>query len=796
MKPPQAKRWLAGSVAILAVLSPLAARDIDWRILAGSPTGPGLRDGPAAQALFHYPGGVACDASGNRYVADTSNHVIRKISPSGETTTLAGSPREPGSADGTGASARFNEPFGLALDGNGFLLVTDSANHAVRRVSSSGEVTTVAGTIGIPGAVDGPAGQASFNYPAGIAVDSENRILLADHYNNTIRRISTDGQVSTIAGLAGTYGSDDGPASAARFSNPGGVCITPDGSVFVTDVSNNTIRRISPAGEVSTLAGLAGAEGFSDGAGAAARFNYPYALVADPEGNLIVADSINHLLRVVTPAGHVTTLAGSAGVEGFVDGPGNAARFSFPQGIARHPVTGEITVADSLNHSLRIVTVEGVTSTLAGGPLQPGVTDGTGTAARFRSPSAIITLTAGGFAVADTGNHTIRGISNHGETRTIAGIPRTSGSTNGPAATATFSAPAGITVDTQGNFFIADRSNKMIRKLSSAGVVSTHAASPALVIPENQWITDTRFHELSGVVVNSSGTVYCTDFNQIRRVGTDGTLVQVAGKFRKVRFIPPNSHITFWEATVGTNNGDGTGTDATIGRALGPCMDSRGNIYFADSGHHTIRRCSPAGAVATIAGKANESGSSDGTAGTARFKNPSAVAVAPDGTLYVTDSGNQLIRKISPGGVVTTIGGNAGLSGFSEGTGPLALFSSPGGIAYDAGTGAILVADTANHRIMRGLPESAPQLVVEESGGVHLTSGTHTIDFGTTLIGGPYPTKTVLLRNVGNQPLAIQSLACETGSPEAFEILWTGSPDSIAPNASLSIGIRHKHPLI
>lgn len=763
---------------------------MDWQIFAGNPTGPGMRNGPAAQALFNNPGGVACDTLGNRYVADTTNHVIRKISSTGETTTLAGSPRVPGNADGHAADARFNEPFGIALDHNGSLFVTEFGNHTVRKITSSGEVSTVAGTGGIPGAADGPAGQASFNYPAGLAVDSENRIYVADSGNHTIRRISPEGFVGTIAGLAGAYGSADGPANTARFSNPSDVCITPDGSICVTDSGNNTIRRISTAGEVSTVAGLAGVDGFSDGAGANARFSYPTALDSHPDGKLIVADTSNQLLRIVTPAGLVSSLAGAAGLDGFADGAGNAVRFSSPQGISLHPVNGEITVADSWNHALRTVTPEGLTTTLAGGPLQAGASDGTGTAARFNSPSAMLALADGRVAVTDTGNHTIRSINAAGETRTIAGIPRVSGSTNGNATSSTFSSPAGITVDTHGNFFIADRSNKMIRKLSSAGVVSTHAVSPTPIMPENQWVNDTRFRELSGLAVAPSGSVYFADYNQIRRVNPDGTIVQLAGKIRQTRFTPPNTYISFWEATVGNNNGDGTGTNAVIGRALGLSMDSLGNIYFADSSLHTIRRCTPEGAVTTVAGMANQSGSLDATGTTARFKNPSAVALAPDGTLYVTDSGNHLIRKISPGGVVTTIGGTAGLGSDVGETGPRALFSSPGGVAYESLSGTILVADTANQRIMRGTPASAPQLIVEGDGGSHLTSNSNTIDFGTVTIGAPYPAKSVLLRNVGNQPLAIHEVTSESGTADAFEILWTGTPDSIAPGGFLPLGIR------
>ena len=246
-------------------------------------------------------------------------------------TTLAGLAGAAGSADGTGSAARFRDPRGVAVDSAGNVYVADYSNHTIRKITPAGVVSTLAGLAGNPGSDDGTGNAARFSQPAGVAVDSAGNVYVADTFNHTIRKITSAGMVSTLAGLAGSLGSEDGPVSGARFNHPYGVAVdSASGNVYVADSANHTIRKITPAGVVSTLAGLAGNPGSADGIGSAARFNSPYGVAVDSAGNVYVADSHNNTIRKITPAGAVSTLAGLAGMVGSADGTGSAARFNFP----------------------------------------------------------------------------------------------------------------------------------------------------------------------------------------------------------------------------------------------------------------------------------------------------------------------------------------------------------------------------------------------------------------------------------------------------------------------------------
>jgi sugar lactone lactonase YvrE len=316
--------------------------------------GSGNADGTGVAAFFNQPKGVATDSSGNVYVADAFNSTVRQITPAGVVTTLAGDPGGSyGSADGTGSAARFKEPSGIATDLSGNIYVADTVNNTIRKITPAGVVTTLAGLAGSSGSADGTGNAARFNTPVGIATDSSGNVYVADSFNSTIRQITPAGVVTTFAGLAGSAGSSDGTGSAARFGAPSGVATDSSGNVYATD--NQTIRKITPAGVVTTLAGLAGSSGSSDGSGSAARFVYPDGIATDSSGNVYVTTE-NFTIRKITPAGVVTTLAGLAGSVGgsfgTADGTGSVARFNFPFGIATDS-SGNVYVADSGNNAIR-----------------------------------------------------------------------------------------------------------------------------------------------------------------------------------------------------------------------------------------------------------------------------------------------------------------------------------------------------------------------------------------------------------------------------------------------------------
>ncbi len=324
--------------------------------------------GAAGPERISHPRGLAVDTEGNVYVANTRNHTICRITPAGGVTTLAGRAGCAGSVDGTGSEARFCYPQNLAVDEANILYVADSGNNTIRRVTPTGAVTTLAGLARHFGTADGTGGDARFNYPNSVAVDCAGNIYVADLYNATIRKVTRAGVVTTLAGKAGSFGSADGKGSAAQFNVPACVAVDSAGNVYVADSFNNAIRKVTSAGEVTTLVGkLTYSSGSVDATGSAAQFFNPCGLAIDNATNVYVADGGNHTIRRVTAAGTVTTLAGLAGHSGSADGTGSAARFWNPISIALDR-TGNLYVADLGNAAIRKGTPARLTSTPASRP--------------------------------------------------------------------------------------------------------------------------------------------------------------------------------------------------------------------------------------------------------------------------------------------------------------------------------------------------------------------------------------------------------------------------------------------
>ena len=688
----------------------------------------GSADGTGSAARFFHPQGVAVDATGNLYVADTNNHTIRKITAGGVVTTLVGSPGNSGSTDGLGGAARFFGPSGVAVDATGNLYVADTANHTIRKITAAGVVTTLAGSPGVCGSTDGTGGAARFNSPVGLAVDGAGNLYVADTANNTIRKITAAGVVTTLAGSPGASGSADGTGSAARFWNPQGVTVDGTGNVYVADTSNNMIRKVT-AGGVTTM--LAGSTGFSsnpdrppvvgsaDGTGSAAQFYHPAGVAVDGVGNLYVADTYNDTIRQVTAGGVVTTLAGSAGVTGSADGTGSAARFNIPSGVAVDGA-GNLYVADYSN-TIRRITAIGVVTTLAGSVGGSGSSDGTGSAARFYSPSGVAVDGSGNAYVADTFNNTIRKITVAGVVTTLAGSPGASGSANGTGSAARFNNPSGVAVDGAGNLYVCELFNHTIRKITAIGVVTTLAGIAGAAGSVDGTGSNALFNYPTGVSVDRSGNIYVADSNNhtIRKVTAGGVVSTLAGS--------PGQ----W------GSADGTGSAARFHGPGGVAVDGSGNVYVSDYSNHTIRKITAAGAVTTLAGSPGNSGSADGTGSAARFYYPADVAVDGTGNVYVADSNNHTIRKITAAGVVTTLAGSPGVFGSADGTGSAARFYSPNGVAVD-GAGNVYVGEGSNNTIRKGFLMIAPALITHpQSQGLPAGQNAR---FIVTASGNPMPT--------------------------------------------------------
>jgi len=643
--------------------------------LAGIPDG---ADGTGVAANFKGPVGVAVDDSGTAYVADTGNHTIRKISPSGIVTTLAGKAGFAGSSDGNGPDARFNDPKSVAVDSSGTVFVADCDNRTIRRISPNGTVTTLAGSAGSTGANDGTGTAARFGEPSGIAVDRSGNVFVADASNHIIRQISPEGAVSTFAGIAQSFGSADGPGASATFYYPMGVAVDKSDNVFVVEFGNSAIRRISPLGIVSTFAGKSGWPGSADGLASAARFNEPRGIAVDNSGNVYVGDMGNQLIRKISPIGEVVTLAGKAGQYGYSDGIGEAARFTSPWGVAVDP-SGQVLVADYGNSSIRKVASDGVVTTLAGSlPWSDGMV---GTA-KFDSVYGTFVGSSGMVYVTDS--YMIRQISPEGLVTTIAGSSN-SGSADGMGASAGFCLPIGIAQDDSGNLFIADSNNQTIRRISPDGMVTTFAGTLGRYGSADGTGTSASFIMPQGLDVDRSGNVYVADTGNdaIRKISPAGVVMTLAGK------------------AGFDGSADGLGDLARFSSPMDVAVDQLGYVYVADWGNNSIRKITPGGMVTTLAG-GDRSGSDDGIGTSALFFGPRGVAVDSSGSVFVADTGNNTVRRITPDGVVSTIAGTAGSLGFADGTGPSVMFNHPNDVSVDK-TGRVYISDDGNRSVRVGI---------------------------------------------------------------------------------------------
>lgn len=666
--------------------------------------------------------------------------------------------------NGPALAAQVNDPHGMAIDRSGNVYIADTDSQRIRKISPSGIITTIAGN-GHPGyrGDGGPAERAQLNYPYGVALDEAGNLFVADFYNNRVRKIRTDGIIVTVAGN-GKKGSngDGGPAESAQLMSPRNVAVGPGGELYISEFDGHRIRQVSPDGIITTVAGtgIAGLnvdpkreEGIAAGD---AQLHSPAGLAVDRAGVIYFADSANHMIRKISGKRVFTVFDGRKGT--VLVGPQGIAALATPTGIALDPF-GYVCVVDGTNSVRRIASNGPATELklIAGkGESRYEGDGGLATSAKLFNPRDLVFDSQGNLYIAEFRH--IRKVNSTGIIGTYAGDAYTRFVGDGAqAAYAQMNAPRGLALDNRGDLLVADTGINRIRRVTPQGMISTVAQAALLGLNQpgavaadpagNLIIADSFNHKIikitpqnlkldvagtgtmglgadnaaaieaqlntpQGVCTDSSGRVYIADTanHRVVRVNTDGTLGTVAGN-----------------GSGGFAGDDGRAPLAQLNQPQAITMDAGDNLYIADTSNQRIRKVSGDGVITTIAGVGVEGfGGDEGKATSARLWNPRGVAVDGDGNLYIADTWNHRIRKVTPDGVIHTIAGSE-YPGWGGDGGPAvaAQLNYPSGIVVD-GNGNVFFSDTLNNRVRKLTPGTGeappPPLVTIEATVINAAS--------------------------------------------------------------------------
>lgn len=639
----------------------------------------------AADASIGNPFGVATDSSGNVYF--TSVNCVFKLDANGVLTRVAGNSRAGYSGDGgpaTDAQLNFELPGfgatsdgGLALDRAGNLYIRDSFNFNghIRKVAPNGTITTAVGG-GAGDLLDGNL--ATSGQPSGltgVAVDSAGGLYFADSTTNRVRKVSPEGIVTTVAGNGRQgYSGDGGPAISAQLNYPWGLAFDGADNLYITDTNNGRIRKVAPNGFITTVAG-GGSTLPADGVPAnAAQFHQPTSVAVDNSGNLYITGNDYRVFKVSSSAIIITVAGGGTSIPGD-GGLATNARLSTPYSVAADG-TGNIYITELVGGRIRKVSANGIITTVAGnGILSYSGDGGPATAAQLNSPSAVAVDGSGNYYILDPGNSRVRQVSTAGTITTVAGNGTSGSSGDGGAATsAQLYFPHGVAVDGAGILYIADWG--AVRKVSPNGIITTIAG-----------LTNGSG---GGIVVDGAGSLYVADANcnQIRKLSSSGVITTLAGR----------------SCDDGGFSGDGgPATDAQLNGPLAIAVDNAGNLYFEDWYNGRIRKVSADGIITTVVG-GGAGDLLDGNLGTSGQPGGLlGLAVDRAGSLYFQEFQTRRVRKVTPDGIVTTIAGN-GTRGYSGDGGPATNAQlNPGGAAVNSlavdSAGNVYVADGSNNAV-------------------------------------------------------------------------------------------------
>lgn len=633
--------------------------------------------------------GVAVDDAGNVYLSHRSKNRIRKIDAQGLITTIAGNGKAGLSGDGGPAlEASLNFPAGLCLDGAGNLLVADRNNHRVRKIDPQGIITTVAGNgVADWAGDDEPATEASLNFPSDVACAPNGEIYISDRSNNRIRKVDGKGVITTIAGLGVPgYGGDFGPAEDALLKFPFGIELDSAGTLYIADRGNNRIRKVDGSGIITTLAGD-GAHFFSGDYGPATRASlaYPTDVAVDDAGNVYIADRNNNRIRRIDPLGIITTFMG-VGEYGY-NGDNEIASetaLHLPFALTTDR-KGRLIVVDRSHFRIRTVGLKtGQVQTIAGNGSSLFKGDGgPGLGATLEAPTGIVVDPQGNVIFSDKQNHRLRRVNPEGIISTYAGTGKQGNEgDSGPALKASLFLPGALDIDRSGNIFFVSPVGRgsIIRKIDPTGRITTIAGLGGHGNSgDGGPAKQASFSMLKDITVDPAGNLFVVDF-----INRNIRRINVDGM---ITTIAPEAMRRIPDPEVHPNG-------IAVGRD--------GSLYFSDSGSSKIRKIAPDGVITTLAGNGEFEDSGDGgPALEAGIRSPGGLTFGPDGALYVVEETSHRIRKIDQNGIISTVAGR-GVPGFAGDGGPAvqALLKSPYRLAFDAG-GNIYFTDRDNNRIRK-----------------------------------------------------------------------------------------------
>lgn len=637
--------------------------------------------GLAVSASLAAQQGIAVDAQGNLYIADTSNHRVRKVDTHGIITTVAGNGSQGFSGDGGPATAaQLSAPWSVAVDASGVLYIADSGNNRIRKVAVNGTISTFAGNAQGAFSGDGPALTSSLKTPRGVYLDGTGTLFIADTGNNRIRKIGADGMLVTIAGNGqGGFAGDGGLALQAQLTNPWAITSDAAGNLYISDIADYRVRKITTDGKITTIAGNGGI-GFSGDGGPATQAQItPISVAVSPGGTVYVADQTNGRLRAVVN-GTINTIAG-LGLSRYQGDGGiaTAAVLNNPANVALDP-QGNFYLTDMENDAIRLVRTNGIISTFAGTG-SPGETGngGAATSATLYAPWGLGLDTNGNVYFTEAYTNYVRKVDTGGTITKIAGVGSGgSAGNNGPAAQAQVNGPRSVAADTAGNIYIAEDGSSTLRKILPNGTITTIAGTgkPGYSGDEVAAVSS-QLNFPASVTTDGAGNIYIADFDnhRIRKITTDGKIHTIAGN-----------------GNAGDAGDGGLATAAQLNFPLSVALDSKGNLYIGEHAGRRVRKVTPAGVISTVAGNGTLGFSGDGGLATnASMSQPYGLAVDNAGNLFIADILNNRIREVlanAPAYAVNTVTLNFTATAGAANPAPLTvtMTSSVAGLPYSATT--------------------------------------------------------------------------------------------------------------